>query len=172
MLFQFYVYNSVMNNDSILLFSDHVGRFYAKQYGFPPVVGRLLGYLLVCEPMEQSIRGIADELLTSRSAITAAIKMLETQHLINRTRPAGSRVDLITIAPSGWEQTGFDAAEYREQVNLTREGLEILKDASAERRQALEEIGMLNEFLVERMPLLLEEWHAYRDERRKPKSKK
>jgi DNA-binding transcriptional regulator GbsR (MarR family) len=151
-----------MNTDSILLFSDHVGRSYAKEYGFPPVVGRLMGYLLVCEPIEQSIGDIADALLASRSAITAAIKMLETQYLVNRTRPAGSRADLFSIEPSGWERTGFDVTVYRQQANLAREGLEILKHASPERRQALEEIRMLCEFLAERMPRLLEEWHVYR----------
>ncbi len=154
-----------MNNDTILLFSDHVGRFYAKQYSFPPVVGRLLGYLLVCDPIEQTIGDITEALLTSRSAITGAVKMLETMHLVNRTRSAGSRVDMISIAPRGWEQSGFDPAEYQQQANLAREGLEVIKNASLERRQALEETRMLNEFLVERMPQLLEEWHSYRDAR-------
>jgi len=160
-----------MNNDSILLYSDHVGRFYAKQYGFPPVVGRLLGYLFVCEPLEQSISDISEALLTSRSAISGAVKMLETQRLINRSRPAGSRTDYISIISNGWEKTGFEVAEYREQANLAHEGLELLKNASPERRQALEEIEMLNEFLVERMPKLLEEWHAYRDNVLKSKTK-
>jgi DNA-binding MarR family transcriptional regulator len=152
-----------MDGDSILLFSDHVGRAYAREYGFPPVVGRLLGYLLVCDPMEQSIGDIADALLTSRSAITAAVKTLETQRLISRIRPAGNRADLIKIEPSGLERSGFEAASYRQQAELALEGLEILKGASAERREALEEIRMLNQFLAERMPGLLEEWHAYRD---------
>lgn len=160
-----------MNNDSILLYSDHVGRFYAKQYSFPPVVGRLLGYLLVCEPMGQSIAEIADALLASRSAITNAVKMMENLRLINRTRPAGSRVDLISIVQSGLEKTGFEVAEYREQANLAHEGLEILKDASPERRQALEEWAMLNEFLVERMPKLQAEWHDYHNERIEAKKK-
>ena len=154
-----------MDNDTILLFSDHVGRFYAKQYSFPPVVGRLLGYLLVCDPIEQTIGDITEALLTSRSAITGAVKMLETMHLVNRTRSAGSRVDMISIAPRGWEQSGFDPTEYQQQANLAREGLEVIKNASLERRQALEETRMLNEFLVERMPQLLEEWHSYRDAR-------
>lgn len=150
-----------MNQDSKLIFADHVGRFYAKQYGFPPVVGRLLGYLLVCEPIEQSIGDLAEALLTSRSAITGAVKMLESYHAIERTRPAGSRADLIKISPTGIESS-FDPSEYREQARLAREGLEILKEASPERRQALEDNLSLHEFLSERLPQLLEEWHVYR----------
>lgn len=152
-----------MNNDAKLIFADHVGRFYAKQYGFPPVTGRLIGYLAVCEPMEQSIADIADALLTSRSAITGAVKALETQKLIDRTRPAGSRSDLVALKSSGWEQNGFDVNEYQEQARLAHEGLELLKDASPERRRALEGMAALNEFLVEKIPELLQEWLAYYD---------
>ncbi|MFH8899103.1 hypothetical protein ACH4HG_22300 [Streptomyces coeruleorubidus] len=30
-----------MPHDSQLIFADHVGRFYARQYGFLPMAGRL-----------------------------------------------------------------------------------------------------------------------------------
>lgn len=151
-----------MQDDAKITFADHMGRFYAKQYSFPPVVGRVLGYLLVCEPMEQSIGDLSDALLTSRSAIAGAINMLDVIHAIERTRPAGSRVDLIKIAAKGIEKS-FDPAEYREQARLGREGLALLQGAKPERRKALEEIVSLNEFLTERLPQLLDEWYAYKD---------
>jgi DNA-binding MarR family transcriptional regulator len=152
-----------MDNDAVLLFSDHMGRFYAKQYGFPPVVGRLIGYLSVCEPIQQSIGDIAEALLTSRSAINGAVKMLETQNLITRTRPAGSRADLISVSNEGWEKAGFNPNEYRQQAALAQEGLELLKGASAERRRVLEEFSALNDFLADSMPKLWEEWLIYRN---------
>jgi len=152
-----------MNNDAILIYSDHVGRFYAKAYGFPPVVGRLIGYLSVCQPIQQSIGEISGALLASRSAINGAVTMLEAQNLIIRNRPAGSRADLISLNHGGWEKTGFDSNEYLQQAELAKEGLELLKEASAERRATLEEVKTLNEFLAERMPSLLKEWHDYRD---------
>ena len=65
-----------MDRDKVLVFSDHVGRFYAERYGFPPVAGRLIGYLYVCQPAQQSINDIADALLASRSAINNGVKML------------------------------------------------------------------------------------------------
>ena len=39
-----------MPRDEEITFADHVGRFYAHRYGFPPMVGRVLGYLMVCQP--------------------------------------------------------------------------------------------------------------------------
>ncbi len=150
-----------MDRDKVLVFCDHLGRFYAERYGFPPVAGRLIGYLYVCEPAQQTINEIAETLLTSRSAINNAVKTLETQKLIRRSRPAGTRADLIGLNPLGRENMGFDPTEYQQMASLAREGLELLGNASPERRQALEVVISLNDFLAERLPQLYGEWNTY-----------
>lgn len=149
-----------MINDKVITYADHMGRYNAQRHGLPPVMGRVIGYLSVCEPMEQSINDIADALLTSRSAVNNALKMLETQKLIQRTRPAGTRADLISLNPVSMEN-GFDPAEYQELAELAREGLELLKDAPPERREALEATASLGDFLAERLPQLYEEWNKH-----------
>jgi hypothetical protein len=160
-----------MDRDRVLVFCDHLGRFYAERYGFPPVAGRLIGYLYVCEPAQQSINEISDALLTSRSAINNAVKMLDTQKLIHRSRPAGTRADLISLNPLGRENMGFDPTEYQQMAGLGREGLELLGDASPERRQALEVVISLNDYLAERLPQLYEEWSAYHQKGRAPRKR-
>ena len=158
-----------MNRDKVLIFADHVGRFYAQRYGFPPVTGRVIGYLGVCEPAQQSINNIADTLLTSRSAINNAVKQLELQNLITRTRPAGTRADLIGFNPNGWQTNGFDPGEYTEMAALLREGLRLLGDSQTERRQALEMAVSLNEYLAERLPQIYEEFMTYHSDKRSKK---
>src|SRR6202044_2651959 len=74
--------------DAELTFADHMGRFYARRYGFPPMLGRLIGYLAVCDPPDQSVGELAEALLASRSAIAGAIKGLEAFHAIRRSRAA------------------------------------------------------------------------------------
>ena len=140
-----------MDRDKVLIYADHMGRFYAQRFGFPPVTGRVIGYLSVCQPMQQSINDIAETLLTSRSAVNNALKGLEAQKLVSRTRPAGSRSDLVSLNPLGKDNTGFDPSEYQEMAALAREGLELLKDASAERRQPLEASESLGDLLTERL---------------------
>jgi DNA-binding MarR family transcriptional regulator len=156
-----------MNRDNVLIFADHVGRFYAQRYGFPPVTGRVIGYLGVCQPAEQTINDIADALLTSRSAVNNAIKQLELQRLINRSRPAGTRADLISFNPDGWQGAGFDSSEYTEMAALLREGLELLPDAESARRQGLEIAVSLNEYLAEQLPRIYEEFMAYHQKKQK-----
>lgn len=153
-----------MDKDKVLIYADHMGRSLAQRYGYPPVTGRVIGYLSVCEPAEQSINDIADALLSSRSAIDNALKMLEAQKLVMRTRPAGSRADIIRFCQNiGAENAGFEPDEYEETARLAREGLALLKDASPERRAPLEAAASLGDFLAMRIPQLYEEWQAYYD---------
>ena len=115
-----------MPSDEELTFADHAGRFYARRYGMAPMVGRLVGYLAVCDPREQSITELADALLASRSAIAGAVNTLESIGLIRRSRAAGERMDRVCIDMSSPRAMGFDPSEYQEQGELAREGLRLL----------------------------------------------
>lgn len=148
--------------DAELTFADHTGRFYARRYGFPPMVGRLLGYLSVCDPPHQSINELADALLASRSAIAGAVNTLELLRLVHRSRAAGERMDRVYIDLSSPHATGMDVTEYQELGGLAREGLEVLADAPPERRAVLSEMAAFADFLVEQMPRLQEEWEQRR----------
>lgn len=145
------------------MFADHAGRLYARRYGMAPMVGRLIGYLSICDPREQSIAELADALLASRSAITGAVNSLETLGLVRRSRAAGERMDRVRIDITGPRSMGFDVTEYQEQGELAREGLAILADAPIERKAVLLEHAAFADFLVERLPLLEKEWKEHRD---------
>jgi hypothetical protein len=152
-----------MPTDGELTFADHTGRLYARRYRMAPMVGRLLGYLAVCDPHEQSIAELADALLASRSAIAGAVATLEHLGLIQRSRAAGERMDRVRIDMSSPHATGFDISEYQEQGDLAREGLRLLEDAPPERRATLLEWAAFADFLVERLPALEQEWKERRE---------
>ena len=152
-----------MPTDGEITFADHAGRLYARRYGMAPMVGRLLGYLAVCDPREQSISELADALLASRSAIAGAVNTLETLRLVRRSRAAGERMDRVRIDMSSPQATGFDLSEYREQGELAREGLRLLADAPPERRAILLEWEAFADFLVERLPVMEQEWKERRE---------
>jgi DNA-binding MarR family transcriptional regulator len=151
-----------MSRDEALIFADHVGRFYAREHGFPPMAGRLLGYLVICDPPQQSIDQLADALMASRSAITGAVKLLEGAGLVVRTRRAGERADRVSGSLDALEPRNFDSRLFEEQAALFREGLALLSDAAPARRAPLEELVALAEFLGERLPQVLAEWRERR----------
>lgn len=129
-----------------------------------PMVGRLIGYLMVCDPREQSIGELADALLASRSAIAGAVNTLESLGLIQRHRAAGERMDRVHIDVSSYYATGFDPSEYQEQSELAREGLRLLGDVPPERQEILLEWAAFANFLAERLPALEQEWQQRREE--------
>jgi DNA-binding MarR family transcriptional regulator len=153
-------------SDGEITFADHAGRFYARRYGMAPMVGRLLGYLAVCEPRAQSIGELADALLASRSAISGAVNTLENLALIRRSRAAGERMDRVHIDLTSPRAMGFDVSEYQEQGELAREGLSLLEDAPPERRAILMEHAAFADFLVEQLPRLEQEWKQRREQLR------
>ncbi len=151
-----------MTGSAQLEFADRAGRFYSRQYGFPPVTGRLLGYLAVCDPPQQTIGDLAEALRASRSAITGAVSQLEALRAVQRVRAAGERVDRVSIDPAGLEPKGFDPAEYELQAALAREAVALLPEGAVARRAVLEEAAALSDFLAKRLPEVLDEWRARR----------
>src|ERR1700683_4267524 len=151
-----------MPSDAEITFADHTGRLYARRYGMAPMVGRLLGYLAVCDPSEQSISELAEALLASRSAIAGAVKVLETTHAVRRTRVAGERMDRVRIDLSSPRSLGLDISEYEELSELAHEGLQLLADASPERRALIAEMSAYADFLLVQIPRLQKDWIAQR----------
>jgi hypothetical protein len=152
-----------MEHDEQITYADHVGRFYARRYGFPPIAGRVLGYLLVCDPPSQTIAELSEALLASRSAITGALNLLERFDSIRRSRAAGDRMDRVRLDFSSPRARGMDLSEYQELADLAREGLQVLKDAPATRRADLLEMAAFADFLVERTRALQKDWEAHRN---------
>jgi len=131
------------------------------------VTGRVLGYLTVCDPPQQTINELAGTLLASRSAITGAVRELEGFRAVRRTRAAGDRLDRVSLDPAaGLQPRGFTPAPYLEQAALAREALALLSDASPERRAVLEEAIAFYDFLAKRLPEVLAEWQDQRKARR------
>jgi DNA-binding MarR family transcriptional regulator len=153
-----------MPTDAEITFADHMGRFYARRYSFPPMVGRLIGYLAVCEPRRQTLGELADALLASRSAITGAIKVLEPIDIVHRSRAAGERMDRVELGLRSERSLGMDVSEYEELLELAREGLEVVRAAPLERQAVLLEMEAFCEFLLEDVPRMRQAWEMRRTE--------
>lgn len=153
-----------MPTDAELTFADHMGRFYARRYPFPPMVGRLIGYLAVCDPPNQTINELAEALLASRSAIAGALKTIEGMGYIGRTRAAGERMDRVRLQLNSPSAMGMDTSEYEEMRELAREGLEVIADAPMQRRATLLEMAAFMDFLVEQIDRMRRDWEARRAE--------
>jgi hypothetical protein len=73
-------------------------------------------------------------------------------------------MDRVRIDFTSPNSMGLDITEYEEMRDLTREGLDLLSDASAERRAALVEMSAFMELVIENTSKLGEEWRRRRAE--------
>ena len=72
--------------------------------GAARMVGRVLGWLLVCEPPEQSAADLAQALRASKGSISTATRVLLRTGLIERVRVRGERFDRFVAKPEGWDE--------------------------------------------------------------------
>ena len=151
-----------MSNDRDLAFADEVGRYFARTYQMPPIAGSVLGWLLVCDPPQQTAAELSEALRASRSAIGSAISALEGQAFVRRSRVPGERAERIALNPGVWAHS-LEVQEYAELGALFHRGLEGLGDAPVSRRARLLEAAAFFDFVRERMPTFAEEWRARRD---------
>ncbi len=148
-------------DESLWHFVDATGSWAAKSYGMPQITGRVLGWLLVCDPAEQTAAQLATELEASKGSISAATSMLVRLRLIERLHIRGERADRFRIRPEAWDDQVRDQG-IEEARALLAQGLEALSDAAPMRRARLEELDAFYAWWESRMPVLWEEWQTYK----------
>lgn len=143
-------------------FANDVGRFYARQYAMPPMTGTVLGWLMVCDPPQQTAAEIAEALGASRSAVGSAITMLDSQHMLRRSRVPGTRREHISLDPASNERSLDTTSEFFEMGQLGRRGLRALVGTPRARQARLLEAIAFSDFLTERTSRWAEEWREHR----------
>jgi DNA-binding IclR family transcriptional regulator len=145
-------------------FVDGTGAWVARSYGLPRMTGRALGWLLVCDPPEQTAAQIAEALEASAGSISTATNMLVRMKLVERLHIRGERADRFRIRPGAWDDQVRDAGieEARALLGL---GLEALAAEPAGRRARLEELDTFYAWWQTRMEAIYEEWQQYKQAR-------
>jgi DNA-binding transcriptional regulator GbsR (MarR family) len=71
-------------------YADEIG-LYFEGYGLPRIPGRILGWLMACEPPHQSPEQLAEELDISRGSVSMAMRLLQPNKAVERIAVPGSR---------------------------------------------------------------------------------
>lgn len=130
-----------------------------ERLGLPPMVARVLGWLLICDPPAQSLGEMAAALMVSRASISIATRLLAGTGLIRRTAVPGARGYHFEIEPGA-----FTRLNGREQFGLLRRqlerGLAILPDPEGPRAGRLREARDFYAFVERELPILVERFRA------------
>lgn len=143
---------------------EEVGLFF-EQAGVPRMAGRVLGYLLICDPPEQSTSQIIHALDASKASISTSTQLLLRMDFIEKVPMPGRRGTWYRIQAGAW---GRALEGKLAMISIFRgvmdQGLAILADEPPERRARLEEARDLYAYFEEAFPRMIQEWKASRSE--------
>ncbi|MGH3942076.1 MAG: GbsR/MarR family transcriptional regulator [Pseudonocardiaceae bacterium] len=147
-------------SEELVRFADVIGLLY-EDLGMPRAWGRVLGWLLVCEPVYQSAEELAAGLHASRGSISMATRSLIRMGNIERQTRRGDRRTYYGIRPGAWtsvfEHQTQTATKLRQ---LAKQGLELLDDEPTERRVRLQELHDLTTFYERASLAMLSQWNT------------
>lgn len=148
-------------------FVDRIGLFF-EMLGGPRTMGRVYGWLLICEPPQQSLTELADTLAVSKASASTVARQLQDGGMVERL-PTATRQHHYRVTPGGFTSVldvqlsrmrlGIDAADF---------GLSLLDDGRKEQRERLEDFRDFCEFsAADYRDELMRRWTDYRAKRRK-----
>ncbi len=137
---------------------------YWEQAGLPRMAGRILSWLLICDPPHQTMHQLTEALQASKSSISTGTRMLIQMGIIERLSIPGQRRDHYRVVPDSWSHIMEEKAkkQFTELRRLSERGLALLDGASSARRQRLEEMRDYYAFMEREFPLILDHWRAHR----------
>ncbi|MFD9940388.1 GbsR/MarR family transcriptional regulator [Nonomuraea sp. NPDC059023] len=139
-------------------FADEIGS-WMEDLGLPRMPGRILGWLMVCEPPHQSADELAEALQASRGAISMSVRMLIGGGSVERYPVPGTRRTYYRLRPGFWLREAEDKARMaREWRKVTERGLELLNDRTEESRRRMQEAHDMYAFLELEYGRIKERW--------------
>lgn len=143
-------------------FVEEMGLFLGSS-GMTPMAGRMWGWLLICDPPEQTASDLAAALSASRGAISGTARLLASAGLIRRTRRRGDRREYF-VAPPGALRALLTGAgtSFRRFREITADGLAVVADRPPAARARLQEIHDAYLFFEREYPALIERYLSER----------
>lgn len=143
-------------------FIEDMGLYFEAQ-GVPRMAGRMLAWLLICDPPEQTMPDMVARLKVSKGSVSTMARILTQFGLVERVSRAGIRADFYRIVPGFGEKVLLAAiGKFAGLRAITARGLALLGEASPEQRARLQDLHDVYQFLEEGFPSILAEWRARR----------
>jgi len=132
---------------------------YFEQSGFPRMPGRILAWLLICDPPHQSMNQLVKALHASKSSVSTGIKHLIEAGFAERISFSGVRCDYVRLRPH------FDTTSIERFVvriagfgKFAERWLSLLNDLSNSRLEKLKIMKKVNEFMGREISQALKQW--------------
>lgn len=127
----------------------------------PPAAGRMLAWMLVCEPAEQSPEELKHALHSSAGGVSQTIRLLMQIGFVERAGKREDRRTYYRIAANAWDAVMIaQHAETFRLLGMSRQGLHLLPEDQPARRARLAEMEAYYRFVEAEIPRLMARYHA------------
>jgi len=127
--------------------------------GFPRSWGKLLGWLLICDPPQQSSVELAAALDLSAGSVSSGTRMLENAGLIRRVAAPGRRGKVYEMTDDAFIRAARSDSFQRFR-ELMDDGLALVGDPGSPRAQRVRKARDLYAFLEREVPALFERFET------------
>jgi len=131
--------------------------------GMPRMNGRLLGWLLICDPPRQSTADLARALGVSRASISIATRLLQANGLVRRAVEPGSRGYTFELDAGVFTQLRADV-QFGALRRLLERGIAIVGDEDDPKATRLREARDFYAFVEREIPILIDRYRAGREQ--------
>lgn len=135
-----------------------------EELGGTRMAGRVMAWLLLCDPPVQSLTAIAETLGVSKAAVSTAARSLLQSGFVERVSLPGRRGDCYRAVPGHLTDVlHFERVEVF--AGLVHRCLDLAVDRDPEQSNVvmLRELGDFLDFLRTELPALTDRWEAARD---------
>jgi DNA-binding transcriptional regulator GbsR (MarR family) len=143
-------------------FIEDVGLLF-EESGMPRMTGRIVGWLLICNPPHQSLPELAEILQASKASISTMTRLLIQMGLIERVGLPGHRRDHYRLKPDAFYSIfQHNLEEIKSGLQLAERAMTLVGNQPAELKHRVRQVHELYAFFDREYPALLERWEKER----------
>ncbi len=134
-------------------FVERVGRFW-ESVSLGRSAGRILGWLMICDPVHQSAADLVGRLGMSTGSVSTQLRSLQQLGLVERVTFPGNRASYYQLPEGVWSKTM--AAEFERLVQmraLAESAAEVIPSVRPDR---VSDLAVVAQFFTEEWPLLID----------------
>lgn len=148
----------MVDEESLTAFVEQLGLMW-ERYGANRTMARMLGWLMVCDPAEQTADELAEALQVSKASVSTASRALEGMGLVERVAVPGDRRVRYRMVPGGWDITArVRIKEMVHLINLAEMAQKALADEPESRHERVDDFHDWATWWSRGYERLLEEW--------------
>ncbi len=140
-------------------FVEQMGDFFDR-IGQPRIAGRLFGYLLICDPPQQSAADLQQAISASAGSVNSMLRLLQVTGFVDRHGQAGGRKLWYRINPGAFSRVLTLrmqlVSELREMAELGLQAVDVQSDCA----DRLLEMRDCYAFFEQEFPALVDRYHS------------